>query len=60
MLQHVLNDGIGPLAVLHDFVEIAAQGVRQLDNFSAGFIVEWRFQGILQFIDQFGEMPRNC
>ena len=37
--QHVLDDGIGALAVLHDLVEIAAQCVRQFVNFSARFIV---------------------
>ena len=59
MQQHVLDDGVGPLAVLHDFVEIAAQGVRQLHNFSAGFIVQWPFQGILQFINQFARDRRE-
>ena len=37
--QHILDDGIGALAVLHDLVEIAAQCVCQFINFSARFIV---------------------
>ena len=38
--QHVLDDGIGALAVLHDLVEIALQRIRQFVDFSARFIVE--------------------
>ena len=38
--QHVLDDGIGALAVLHDLVEIAAQGVCQVMNFGARFVVQ--------------------
>ena len=40
MLQHVLDDGIRTLAVLHDLVEIAPKRVHQFINFSAGFVVE--------------------
>ena len=32
--QHVLDDGIGTLAVLHDLVEIAPQCVRQFVDLS--------------------------
>ena len=35
MQQHVLDDGIGALAVLHDLVEIALQHVRRLRSTSA-------------------------
>ena len=38
--QHVLDDGIGTLAVLHDLVEIAAQRVRQFGDFCARLVVE--------------------
>src|SRR5262245_33466191 len=39
--QHVLDDGIRPLAVLHDFVEIATQCVSQFLNVRTSFIVKW-------------------
>ena len=32
--QHILDDGVGALAVLHDLVEIVAQGVSQFSDFS--------------------------
>ena len=38
--QHVLDDRIGALAVLHDLVEIAPQRVGQFVNLGARFIVE--------------------
>ena len=38
--QHVLDDGIGALAVLHDLVEIAAQHVRQLVDLLARLVVD--------------------
>ena len=38
--QHVLDDGIGTLAVLHDLVEIALQRVRQFVDFSSPLFVE--------------------
>ena len=40
MQQHVLDDGIGALAVLHDFFEIAAQHVGQLGNVGARLVVD--------------------
>ena len=40
MQQHVLDDGIGTLAVLHDLVEIAAQCIGQLVYLGPCFIVE--------------------
>src|SRR5262245_56479635 len=52
VLQHVLDDGIGTLTVLHDFVEIAPQDVRQLSNFGTYFLVQWALQDALQFVDQ--------
>ena len=58
--QHVLDDGVGALAVLHDLVEIVAQSVRQFGDFSARLIIERHAsQGFPQFIDQFGRDPRE-
>jgi len=45
VLQHILDDGICTLAMLHDFVEIAPQGICQLVNFGAYFLVDWALQG---------------
>src|SRR5262249_1485056 len=38
--QHALDDGIRPLAVLHDLVEVAPECIRQFLDFSACFVVE--------------------
>jgi hypothetical protein len=38
--QHILYDGVRTAAVLHDLVEIAAQGFHQLDNLTALGIVK--------------------
>src|SRR3974390_1656429 len=55
MQQHVLDNGIRPLAVLHDLGEIAPQCVSELGNLGSRFLVNhYAAQGILQFIDQFG------
>ena len=40
MQQHVLDDRVGALAVLHDLFEIALQRVRDLADFPARLIVE--------------------
>ena len=54
MQQHVLDDGVGALAVLHDLFEIFVQQMRQLADFLSLSVVEGnRFEGIAQFIDQF-------
>ena len=46
--QHVLHYGVGAVAVLHDLVEIVAQGVRQLGDFTAYPIIERSFlEGLL-------------
>ena len=42
--QHVLDDGVGALAVLYDLLEVVAQGVREFGYFSAGLVV--RLYGI--------------
>src|SRR5262245_40437916 len=39
--QHVLDDCISPPAVLHDFVEIAAQRIGQFVNLGACLLVNW-------------------
>ncbi len=53
MQQHVLDDRIGTLAVLHDLVEIVAQGVRQFGDFGPGLVVGCHpRQRLFQFVDQ--------
>jgi hypothetical protein len=37
--QHVLDNGVSALAVLHDFVEVVAQRIRQFGYFRARPIV---------------------
>ena len=39
MQQHVLDDGICTLAVLHDLVEIVAQSVREFGYFTARLFI---------------------
>jgi hypothetical protein len=41
--QHILDDGVGALAVLHDLVEIVAQGVRQFGYFGVRVSVDFHF-----------------
>ena len=55
MQQHVLDDGVGASAVLHDLVEVAAQRVHQFGDFAHVIFSSSRnaLQGVLQFIDQF-------
>ena len=58
MQQHVLDDGIGTLAVLHDLVEIAAQHIGQFVDLLAPFFIEVHvFEGFLQLINQFSRHP---
>ena len=40
MQQHVLDDGVGALAVLHDLIEIALQSFGDLIDLCAQLIVE--------------------
>ena len=42
MQQHVLDDGVGPLAVLHDLVEIALQHIGDFVDFGAQLVVQVR------------------
>jgi hypothetical protein len=51
--QHVLDDGVCALAVLHDLVEIVAQGVRQFGYFGQRITIDLHFaESFLQFVDQ--------
>ena len=54
------DDGVGALAVLHDLVEIVAQGVRQFGYFTANPLIERRaLEGLPQLIDQFDRDTRE-
>ena len=53
MQQHVLDDGIGALAVLHDLIEVVAQGIGQFIDLRTRFLGQWPLvKSILQFVDQ--------
>ena len=54
MQQHVLDDGVGALAVLHDLVEIALQCIGDLADLCAQLAVEVRpAKRLPQFVDEF-------
>ena len=54
MQQHILDDGIGTLAMLHDLVEIALKHVRNLADLSLKLAVKLgRSECFAQFINQF-------
>ena len=54
MQQHVLDDRVGALAVLHDFVEITLQHIRKLADLGAQLAVEVRaIERHPQFVDKF-------
>ena len=58
--QHVLDDRIGALAVLHDLVEIAAQHSGQLVDLPARLVVDRQaFQRVLQLVDQLARDRRE-
>jgi len=58
--QHVFDDGVGALAVLHDLVEIVAQSVRQFGNLAAYPLIERRaLEDLSQLIDQLGGDTRE-
>src|SRR5215831_6843768 len=60
MQQHVLDNGIGAPAVLHDLVEIVAQGVGQFGYFNQRISVSLHFaENFSQFIDQFRRDARE-
>jgi len=53
--QHVLDDGVGTLAVLYNLVEISPQGVRQFGDLNAlAFAHGQVHERGAQLIDQFG------
>ena len=43
MLKHILDDGICPLAMLHNLVEISLQRVGDLTDLRAQLVVEFSF-----------------
>jgi hypothetical protein len=54
MQEHILDDGIGTLAMLHDLVEIALKHVRNLADLSLKLAVKLgRSERFAQFINQF-------
>ena len=58
--QHVLDDGIGTLAVLHDLVEIALQRIRNLADLGSQLAVEVRAcKRLPQFVDEFDRDRRE-
>ena len=60
MQQHVLDDGVGPLAVLHNPFEVAAQGAGELPDFGAGLFVGFDAdESVFQLLDQFDGNPRE-
>ena len=52
MQQHVLDDGVGALAVLHDLVEVAVSMLRQLRDLAAERLAEAGLPSLAQFVDQ--------
>ena len=55
MQQHVLDDGIGALAVLHDLFQIVLQKPRQLIDFGADLLRELSWlEHVVQLVSQFG------
>src|SRR5262245_21261601 len=58
--QHVLDEGIGPLAVLHDFVEIALQRIRNLADLPSQLAIEvGTTKRLPQFTNQFDRDARE-
>jgi hypothetical protein len=55
MQQHVLDDGVSALAVLHDPPEVVLQGTRQLFDFLAELArqCDW-LEYVAQLVRQFG------
>src|SRR5512143_128439 len=53
MQQHVLDDGVGPFAVLLDLVEVSSKRLHQFVDLSAGFLVEvTSLQSLPELIEQ--------
>ena len=54
MQQHVLDDRVGALAMLHDLVEVALQGVGDLADLCAQLVLEaYAAKRLAQFVDEF-------
>jgi hypothetical protein len=53
MQQHILDDRVSALAVLHDLIEVTPERVRKVGNFNSRYSVQVRgFESLLQFIYQ--------
>ena len=60
MQQHVLDDRVGALAVLHDLVEIALQHIGDLVDLGAQLVVEmYAAKRLAQFVDEFDRDGRE-
>ena len=60
MQQHVLDDGVGALAVLHDLFEIVLQHAGQFVDFFPDLAVHRdRLEHVIQFIGQFRRQRRE-
>jgi hypothetical protein len=60
MQQHVLDDGVGALAVLDDFFEIVFQHGRQFVDFRPDLVAErGGLEHVIQFIGQFSRKRRE-
>ena len=60
MQQHVLDDGVGALAVLHDLVEIALQHIGNLADLGAQLAVEvCAGKRLAQFVNEFDRDGRE-
>ena len=60
MQQHVLDDRIGALAVLHHLFEIALEHLRQFVDLFADLVVERRrLEHVVQLVDQFRRQRRE-
>jgi hypothetical protein len=58
--QHVLDDGVCALAVLHHLVEIVAQGIRQFGYFGKRIIIGLHCaESFLQLVNQFRRDTRE-
>ena len=58
--QHVLDDSISALAVLHNLVEIAPQSLRQFVDLGTWLVIEYNaFQSLPQVINEFDRDRRE-
>jgi hypothetical protein len=60
MQQHVLDDGVGPLAVLNDLAETVAQCIGQFCDFGSRLVVgRHPPERLLQIVDQLDRNARE-